>query len=126
MTGFSVLLNRLANNALRTPFLRNDYNQIKPVRSGLDHIQILYRPNHCTCSYYDTKKIYIYDSLVCSSSSILHNIQKKFLEKLYPHMAIDEKNILFATVQQQRRGSQNCGLFMVAFAVSVAYGIKPE
>ena len=125
MSIFLKLLKEKANNNLRPPFLRHCLEQITPVRSDHDHIQILHRPDHWTCSYYDTKKIYIYDSQL-SSVNLLHADQKNFLEKLYPHMHVNKQSVVFPKVQQQKSLSFDCGVFPNDYVVSLAYGIPPE
>ena len=67
---------------------RENFDTINSVRHDVDHIQILHRQGHSTCSYYDIKNIYIYDSMLPFRDNRLHDEQKRFLMKLYPDMII--------------------------------------
>lgn len=73
---------------------------------------------HWICSYYNSKIIYIYDSLNLIRLHIYHKI---YLEKLYPFYLFNKKSIKFLTIQLQPN-SDNCGLFAIAFAVSLLFG----
>jgi len=94
------------------------------------HIQILYNCSdiitnengHWVCSYYDTKVIYIYDSL---NLKRLHAYHKIYLENLYPFYSFDKKPIRFPTVQNQSN-AYDCGVFAIAFAVSLLFGLRPD
>ena len=77
---------------------------------------------HWVCSYYDTKNICIYDS---SNKRKLHKHHEQFLRRLFPFYPFDKKSIIFPTVQQQPNCS-DCGVFAIAFAISLLYNIKPE
>ena len=74
------------------------------------------------CSYYNSKMIYIYDSLNLKRLHVHHRI---YLEKLYPFYLFDKKPIQFPTVQLQPN-SNDCGVFAIAFAVSLLFGLKPN
>jgi len=77
---------------------------------------------HWICSYYDTKKISIYDSL---NTKILSKCQEEFLKKLFPTYDFIKNSVTFFTVQQQLNAS-DCGVFAIAFAVSLLFNIKPD
>ena len=53
----------------------------------------------------------------------LHNQQKTFLHILFPHY--DLSKVIFLKVQSQF-GFNECGVFAIAFAVSLVTNIKPE
>ena len=112
-------------------------NTIQPVPENQDHIQILHQSDkigtnaggHWVCSFYKhvERRVYIYDSL---NSSKLHSHHKIFLDKLYPFFnkhdgAIDEEFIEFPRVQTQPNG-RDCGVFAIAFAVSLLFKILPD
>jgi len=99
------------------------------------HIQILFscmcsgnHHRHCTgghwiCSYYDTKNIFIYNSI---KSKKLHKHHKIFLNRLHPYInLLDAQSVQFPMVQQQTN-AVDCGVFAIAFAVTLSYGLKPE
>ncbi|XP_078051957.1 uncharacterized protein LOC144478110 isoform X2 [Augochlora pura] len=106
--------------------LGNDF--IKPLQVQCkDNIQILFSgtsniDGHWVCSYYDGESIFIYDSL---NTKWLHNDQEVFLRKLYPFYTINKLSIQFPIVQQQPNGC-DCGVFAVAFAISLLFGIRPD
>lgn len=105
-------------------------DRIKPVPKNQKHIQILHScsnmttnlDGHWVCSYYDTKMIYIYDSLNLKRLHVHHRI---FLEKLYPYYAFHEQSIQFPNVQKQPNGN-DCGVFAIAFAVSLLFDLRPD
>lgn len=101
---------------------------IQAVSSNTKHIQILHscenmqtnEGGHWVCSYYDTKKIYIYDSL---NRNKLHRHHQLYLKTLFPFYPI--QRIEFRRVQQQPNSS-DCGVFSIAFAILILYGQNPE
>lgn len=101
---------------------------IESVCKDQKHIQILHSDiitnenGHWVCSYYDTKAIYIYDSL---NLKRLHAHHKIYLNKLYPFYPFDKKSIRFPTVQNQTN-AYDCGVSAIAFAVSLSFGLKPD
>ncbi|CAK1598253.1 unnamed protein product [Parnassius mnemosyne] len=97
--------------------------RIEPVPKLKKHIQILFSQNgHWVCSFYDTKKVYVYDSL---NSGSLHNDQKNFLQHLFPYLEISSESIIFPKVQFQVNGD-DCGIFAIAFAVSLLFRRNPD
>ncbi|XP_036140365.1 uncharacterized protein LOC118644830 [Monomorium pharaonis] len=95
---------------------------IQPVLQDAKHIQILYSSSHWVCSYYDRKNIFIYDSL---NNKILHKDHEQFLKRLFPTYDFEKCSVKFPTVQQQPNGN-DCGVFAIAFAISLLYNIKPD
>lgn len=98
---------------------------IQPILKNKKHIQILHTNlcgGHWICSYYDTKNIFIYDSL---NSKRLHEREKQFLTKLFPTYDFITYSVQFPTVQQQPNAI-DCGVFAIAFAVSLLFNIKPD
>lgn len=75
-------------------------DRIKPVSNNQKHIQILHscddimtnKNGHWVCSYYDTKMIYIYDSLNLKQLHVHHKI---YLEKLFPFYSFNEQSYCF-------------------------------
>lgn len=96
--------------------------KIKSIDENQKHLQILFSGNfhhgHWICMYYNSKVLYIYDSL---NLKILNTDQKDVLDKLYPF----KPHIVFIKVQQQPN-SIDCCLFAVAFATSIYFNVKPE
>ena len=87
-----------------------------------EFIQILFRgPNntgHWIYIWYDTIVIRVYDSL----NECLHDDHKKYINRLFPnHQSL---NVIYETVQLQQQ-PYNCGLFAIAFAISISNGICP-
>ena len=110
---------------------------IPPIPTNEKHIQFLYsslsRDNandnwllygrgNWVCSYYDRKNIFIYDFL---NNKRLEKDHEQFLKKLFPAYDFIQNPVQFPTVQQQPNGS-DCGVFAIAFAVSLLFNIKPE
>ncbi|KAG8237443.1 hypothetical protein J437_LFUL016255 [Ladona fulva] len=87
------------------------------------HIQILPssatdRVTHWICTYFDGNVIHVYDSL--PSVGGLTSEQINFLRKLFPH----QPRVIYEQPQQQQN-AYDCGVFAIAFAVSVANGLNP-
>jgi len=102
-------------------------DMIQPVSENTKHIQILHSSSdssdrHWVCSYYDTKNIFIYDSL---NNKKLHRHHEQFLRKLFPTYNFEKKPVQFPTVQYQPNGN-DCCVFAIAFAISLLFNIKPE
>lgn len=100
---------------------------IEPVATDKKHIQILHSSSglcdgHWVCCYYDTRNIFIYDSL---NQKKLHKHHEQFLRRLFPTYRFDKKPVKFPVVQNQPNGS-DCGVFAIAFAISLLFRIKPE
>jgi len=74
---------------------------IQPVPNNKKHIQILHNSlggGHWVCSFYDTRNIFIYDSL---NNKRLHKDCEQFLTKLFPTYDFIKFPIKFPTVQNQ-------------------------
>ncbi|XP_075218004.1 uncharacterized protein LOC142322800 isoform X2 [Lycorma delicatula] len=93
---------------------------ITAVRKDLDYIQIIYLPGHYVCCYYDAQNIYIYDSLNVGRLTVEMSI---FLEKLFPYQNLTL--VKFPAVQKLPNFI-DCGVYAIAFAVSLVFGIKPN
>lgn len=103
---------------------------IQPHPQGQENIQILFggissldtvhnQIGHWKCSYYDGKgTVHIYDSL---NSKFLDNINNIYLSKLYNFPT----KVEFDNVQQQH-DAIICGVYAIAFAVSLALGKNPQ
>ena len=74
------------------------------------------------CAYYDTKSIFIYDSL---GSQSLHPHHKIYLSRLFPNYKNKGIKILFPKVQKQPN-SNDCGLFSRANAVTLFFNKNPQ
>lgn len=92
----------------------------------MKHIEILHSGStydgHWVCCYYNTKQIIIYDSL---NSKKLHADHDIYIKKLFPFHNFENEPIQFPTVQGQPNG-YDCGVFAIAFAVSILYELRPE
>jgi len=109
-------------------------DEIRSIPQCKKHIQLLYSsddltdrnsPNgHWVCSYYDTKKLFIYDSL---GGKNLHEHHRIYLQQLYPNLLDLEKKkkVVFPQVDLQPNNN-DCGVYAIAFAVSILYGLNPE
>jgi Ulp1 family protease len=98
-------------------------NNIESVPENKKHIQILFSSNnHWVCCYFDRKKLFIYDSL---NMKKLHSDHEKFLRGLFPTYPFDVRPVKFPIVQHQPNGN-DCGVFAIAFAISLFFNIKPE
>jgi len=102
-------------------------DRIQPIPVDKKHIQILHSSSgpsdgHWVCSYYNRKNIFIYDSL---NSKKLHKHHEQFLKRLFPTYDFKKYPVKFPTVQHQPNGS-DCGVFTIAFAISLLFNIKAE
>lgn len=108
-------------NIQPTIFL-SSLNNIVPFQINEEFIQILFRgPNdsgHWICVWYDKHILRIYDSL----NEGLHHDHKLYINRLFPNS--DNIKIVYKKVQIQHQ-SYNCGLFAIAFATCIAFGICP-
>lgn len=113
---------------LQNILLCPDSERLKSVPRSVMHLQLLHSCDdlckncingHWICSFYDTKAIYIYDSM---NNKNLHYCNEKFLRKLFPYF--DEISIYFPKVQNQNN-STDCCVFAIAFAVSLIYQKNP-
>ncbi|XP_067216884.1 uncharacterized protein [Linepithema humile] len=105
---------------------------IESVAENKKHIQILFSSNnhwilfssnnHWVCGYYDKKNIFIYDSFNIKK---LHKDHEQFLIHLFPFYSFDKQPVKFPTVQNQPN-CNDCGVFAIAFAISLLFNIKPE
>ena len=104
---------------------------IIPVDESKEHIQILYSQatenwsdstgGHWVCCYYDTNLIYIYDSL---NKRIVHRHHEIILKRLFPFYPFEEKRVILHSVQMQTNFN-DCGVYAIANAVSLALRVKP-
>ena len=98
---------------------------IQPMPIDKKHIQILHSSSspfdgHWVCSYYNMKHIFIYDSL---NSKKFHEHHKKFLTRLFPTYNFEKHPVKFPTVQRQPN-SNDCGVFAIAFAISLLFNLN--
>ncbi|XP_024945840.1 uncharacterized protein LOC112495108 [Cephus cinctus] len=108
---------------------------INPIPQDRKHIQLLYSSSdltdrrapggHWVCSYYDKKKLFIYDSLRAPTKR-LHEHHRLVLEKLYPHLNLNVKSIVVFPLVDQQPNDKDCGVYAIAFAVTILFGLKPE
>lgn len=127
---FNLLLKNCSEYQSRESWKIQCPDRIEPVPKNQKHIQILHScsdiainlDGHWICSYYDTNVIYIYDSL---NIKRLHAHHKIYLEKLYPFYSFDKQSVQFPTVQSQPNGN-DCGVFAIAFAVSLLFDLQPN
>lgn len=108
-------------NMQETIFLQNLFN-IEPVRNNEIFIQILFcgssEIGHWICVWYDGEILHVYDSL----NGVLNDDHKKYLHCLLPNKI--NLKIVYEKVQIQKR-TFNCGLFAIAFAISITKNICP-
>lgn len=132
---FALLLHNQFHYAIRESWYVQHPEVIEQLDANKEHIQILhsrdtnytfnenekYSTDHWVCSYYDTKRIYIFDS---ANRKQLHEKHKIFLEKLYPGFTFNSNTIEFPDVQKQPN-NYDCGVYAIAFATSLALGEWP-
>ena len=86
-----------------------------------EYIKLLFSGNsdkgRWICMYYSNNIIHIYDSL---NVKCLKGEDKVFINRLFPNNP--ELKITFETVQSQTN-SYNCGIFAIAFAISILFNI---
>lgn len=109
-----------------TLYLQNT-SKILQINEQNKHIQILFQHSHTVghfiCTYYDTNSLFVYDSI---NNTELHSDFIKVLEKLHPYCFNQHKKpIIFKKVQSQTNAT-DCGVYAIAFAVTVLFGYKPE
>ena len=102
--------------------VQKPYNIIStPINS--EYIQLLFSGNsekgHWVCMYYSNNIIHIYDSL---NAKCVKEEDKVFINRLFPNNP--ELKITFETVQSQTN-SYDCGIFAIAFAISILFNICP-
>lgn len=106
--------------------LRHHDETIEPVSCHEKHIEILdvseNQNGHWVCSFYDGNKVFIYDSL---NSKLLNENCNVFLKKLYPFYDFKNLKVTFSQVQHQSN-IIDCGIFAIAYAVSLVYNCNPE
>ncbi|KAK0073106.1 hypothetical protein PV325_010275, partial [Microctonus aethiopoides] len=56
---------------------------------------------------------------------VLHEDCRKYLTKLFPFYELNNNTVIFPTVQQQPNG-YDCGVFFIAFAITLLHGLAPE
>jgi len=56
---------------------------------------------------------------------MLHKQHKQFLKRLFPTYNFEKNPVQFTIVQHQPNYS-NCGVFAIAFAISLLFNIKPD
>jgi hypothetical protein len=100
-------------------------NHIKRHKRRTPNIQILFdrqtssdsEIGHWICTYYDGEVVHIFDSMNYNRISPAELI---YLEKLYG----SNIQIIYHKVQNQTN-STDCGLYAIAFSVSICFGRKP-
>ena len=94
------------------------------------HIQILLKPlginamsiHHWVCSFYNGQQIFIYDSLSIKTG---HSNYELVLGNLFPNYFENNASIVFPEVHIQE-GSLDCGVYAIANAVALHFGLNPE
>jgi len=99
------------------------YKNITVARES-KHFQILHGSNHWICYKYENNNISLYDS---KFNGNLNELQEKFLRSLHPSCYIEQynPNVTCPSVQQQLN-SDDCGVFAIAFQVSLIFGYDPQ
>jgi len=99
------------------------------LNSNQKHIQLLFKPlsyinisgmGHWVCSYYDTQNIFIYDSATIKTGHY------KVLHKLFPSYFLKGGGVQYPNIHCQTPGSVDCGVYAIANAVSLHFGLNPE
>lgn len=111
----------------RSPTLQAALSRIRPIDPLRNHVQILNRGRaHWVCAYYDynAPQIYIYDSKWPTEGIPDAQVYHSYLQRLFPQYSFTENPVIFPYVQQQGN-SIDCGVFALAFAVSLMHGVDP-
>lgn len=96
---------------------------VKPYRSDKDMHVIGGNINrHWCCVYYDGTWAMIYDSLNKCDYVLLHEEEKRYLRRRYPH--VEHKDIVLQPVTPQP-DHYTCGAYAAAFAITIALGGDP-
>lgn len=96
---------------------------IRPCTTSKDmHIIGGNHTRHWCCVYYDGSTVMIYDSLGRIEYHLLHEEEKRYLRKRFPHLHIDD--IVFQPVTRQP-DPYSCGVYAAAFATTIALGGDP-
>ena len=108
---------------------------IQPIPKNTVHIQILHSCDdfcvkctngHWLCSYYDTRFVYIFDSL---NQNKLHVAIEKYLVQLFPYFVkggnFDINKLVFKKVQFQQN-QYDCGVLSIAYATSLFFKTDPS
>lgn len=96
------------------------------------HIQILFKPmsvnemdiHHWVCSYYNGHQIFIFDTL--SAIKTGHINYELVLGNLFPSYFEIGGSIEYPQVQLQKPGSLDCGVYAIANAVALHFGLNSE
>lgn len=121
MLEFNRILSSYTNFSMQSSLFLQRPENIIPISLRNESIQILFSGNakfgHWICIYYNENVIQVFDSMNTSTLSDDHKI---CINRLFP----DNTNlkIVFEKVQQQNN-FYNCGLFTIAFAVSLIFNI---
>jgi len=99
------------------------YKNIMVARES-KHFQVLHGSNHWICYKNETNNISLYDS---KFNGILNELQEKFFGSLHPSCYTEQNNsnVICLSVQQQLN-SDDCGVFAIAFQVSLIFGYDPQ
>ena len=110
------------NLHMQSTLLLQSLINIEQNPSGRQFVQILFRGpinlGHWICVWYNGDVLHIFDSL----NEGLQDDHKKYISRLFSNS--DMLNIVYEIVQIQKQ-PYNCGLFAIAFATSIAFGICP-
>ncbi|OXU18091.1 hypothetical protein TSAR_012469 [Trichomalopsis sarcophagae] len=78
---------------------------------------------HFICTYYDTNTLFVYDSM---NNKKLHSDVSTVIKKLHPYCFNEKrKPITFPTVQSQTNVT-DCGVYSIAFAVTLFLGLSSK
>ena len=98
-------------------------NRFSPVET--DSIQFHFFNNHWVTSQLVDEKVIVYDSNFTQAVGIPPTLQKQLKEIYRSQIQEETLRVDIAPVQQQR-GVSDCGVFAIAFAISLAYGDQPQ
>ncbi|XP_032458125.1 uncharacterized protein LOC116418298 [Nasonia vitripennis] len=124
---FHTMLQQLsAYQPYSTLYLQN-ISKISHINENNKHIQILFQRGstigHFVCTYYDTSTLFVYDSM---NNKELHSDISIVLKTLHPYCFNEQKKpIIFQTVQSQKNAT-DCGVYSIAYAVTLLFGYRPE
>lgn len=120
---FGEIVNFYTNFKMQSVLYIQTPSFIMSIPHGKPNLQILYSScpgsniGHWICTYYDGKVNHVYDSMNSKSLNIDH---ETYLNRLYGNHIVN----VFHRVQQQQN-PYDCGLFAMAFAVTICLGGNP-
>ena len=111
----------LVTNLLKNrKLMHQKSSRIEPIPRNQTHLQVIHTSNHWICIYFDTKQIFVYNSL---HREELKKEEQLMLEALFPYF--NELSVVYPVVQQQPNFS-DCAIYAIAFATTIFFNDDPK